>query len=405
MRLPDSNLQSPFGLYARKLTVMDVVLSLDRAGRDARVKGLYHPRRRCGHAVAEAEELDAAIERFRKTGKFVIADAQDFGSDRVLAIICSASSANEIWMQPKACSARRARARAQSSCAGFFDKIDAVPQIAKRADYKSAADMFMEKDYTAARPRTDDRLPAILVQFGGRGHRRGPQAFGMPPSTKRCEASPQFASDVRAKGLIDKIGYDDDAGNEALARAGNGAKFEPLADYARAQRCEPPITAPARSVALVEGAGEIVDGTADGGVFGGNTVIAGDDYAQAIRAGDARQDRSRRSCCAWIRPADRFRRLGADSGCDQEGAGRGQARRRQHGNACGIGRLLHLVQRRQDRRRTRHDHRLHRRAHRQGRVRQIAAACRRHRRRDRRGQERAVRFRRSRRIRTSSGRR
>ena len=38
---------------------------------------------------------------------------------------------------------------------GLFDKIQAVPQIAKRADYKSAADMYMEKGMTPAGPRAD----------------------------------------------------------------------------------------------------------------------------------------------------------------------------------------------------------------------------------------------------------
>ena len=50
---------------------------------------------------------------------------------------------------PKAISRRPGPAAEKSSCAGLFDKIHAEPQIAKRAEYKSAADMYMEKDMTA----------------------------------------------------------------------------------------------------------------------------------------------------------------------------------------------------------------------------------------------------------------
>jgi protease-4 len=285
--LQDSNAQNPFGLYTRKLTVMDVVLSLDRAGRDSRVKGLYVRVGNAGMQVAEAEELNAAIERFRKTGKFVIADAQDFGSTG-LGDYLLATSANEIWMQPKGMFGAAGAGAGAFFLKGFFDKIDAVPQIAKRADYKSAADMFMEKDYT----QPDREQTTAFLQSWYNSAAAGIAAdrkLSVSAVNEALEASPQFASDVRAKGLVDKIGYDDEAGNEALARAGNDAKFEALADYARntAQASE---YGTGTRIALVEGAGEIIDGTADGGVFGGNTVIAGDDYAQAIR--DATRDKS-----------------------------------------------------------------------------------------------------------------
>jgi protease IV len=285
--LADSNLQNPFGLYTRPLTAMDVVLSLDRAGRDSRVKGLYIRTGDGGMPVAQAEELDAAIARFRATGKFVIADAQEFGSTG-LGDYLLASSANEVWMQPKSVFGAAGAGAGEVFLRGFFDKIDAQPQIAKRAEYKSAADMFMEKDFTQP---DRDQMTAFLHSWYDSA------AAGIAANRKlstsavgeALQESPQFASDVRAKGLIDKIGFDDEAGNEALARAGNGAKFEPLADYARATGAPSDYGAGTR-VALVEGAGEIVDGSADGGVFGGKTVIAGDDYAQAIR--QATRDKS-----------------------------------------------------------------------------------------------------------------
>ncbi len=283
--LDDSNRQSPFGLYTHPLTVMDVVLALDRAGRDSRVQGLYMRVGSAGIPVAQAEELNAAIKRFRKTGKFVIADAQDFGSTG-LGDYLLATSADQIWMQPQATFSASGAGAGAFFLKGFFDKIDAVPQIAKRAEYKSAADMFMQKDYTDA----DREQTTAFLQSWYKSATDGIAADRkLSPSAvqEALQASPQFASDVRTKGLVDKIGYDDEAGDAAIARAGNGAKFEKLADYARAT-AQASEYGSGTHIALVEGAGEIVNGSADGGgLFGGNTVIAGDDYAEAIRAATA----------------------------------------------------------------------------------------------------------------------
>jgi len=285
--LEDSNIQSPFGLYGRPLTVMDVVLTLDRAGRDSRVKGLYIRTGDGGISIAEAEELDAAIKRFRAAGKFVISDAQEFGSTG-LGDYLLASSANEVWMQPKSVFGAAGAGAGEIFLRGMFDKLDAEPQIAKRAEYKSAADMFMEKDYTQP---DREQTTAFLQSWydsatAGIGANRKLSASAV---TEALNASPQFASDVRAKGLIDKIGFDDEAADQALARAGNGARFEQLATYARATDAASNYGT-GTHIALVEGSGEIVDGSADGGVFGGKTVIAGDDYARAIR--EATRDKS-----------------------------------------------------------------------------------------------------------------
>lgn len=286
--LDDSNRQNPFGLYAHPLTVMDVILALDRAERDSRVKGLYLRVGNAGIAVAQAEELNAAIERFRKSGKFVIADAQDFGSTG-LGDYLLATSANEIWMQPNGTFSAAGAGAGAFFLKGFFDKINAVPQIAKRAEYKSAADMFMQKDYTDPDREQTTRFLQSWYDSAAADIATD-RKLTVSAVNEALQASPQFASDVRTKGLVDKIGFDDEAGNEAIARAGNGAKFEQLSDYARAT-AQGSEFGSGTQIALVEGAGEIVDGSADGGgVFGSNTVIAGDDYARAIR--EATRDKS-----------------------------------------------------------------------------------------------------------------
>ncbi|MEA1938339.1 MAG: signal peptide peptidase SppA, partial [Pseudomonadota bacterium] len=57
----------------------DVVAALDMAANDSRVTGLVAQIDDAGFGLAQAQELRAAVERFRATGKFAIVHATSFG--------------------------------------------------------------------------------------------------------------------------------------------------------------------------------------------------------------------------------------------------------------------------------------------------------------------------------------
>jgi protease-4 len=284
--MPDSTSHT-FTFAPQPLSVMDVVLALDRAGRDPRVKGVFLRLGRAGLSIPRAEQLASAVKRFRATGRFVVADAQGFLSTG-LGDYLLASSANEIWMQPNSPFSAAGTGAGAVFLRGLFDKVEAVPQIVKRADYKSAADMYMEKDYT---PADRKQTTALLQSWYDTATAAAAAARKITPAklVADLQASPQFTADAKRAGLIDKVGYDDDARKAALARAGQGARAVPLRRYAAATANGSEFGAGAR-VALITGSGEIVDGSAGGGVFGTRTVIAGDDFAQAIRAAAADRD-------------------------------------------------------------------------------------------------------------------
>jgi protease-4 len=261
-------------------TVMDIVLALDRAGRDTRVKGVFMRLGSAGLPVAQAEEIGAAVARFRKTGKFVVAHSQGFVSQG-LGDYLTAASASEIWMQPKSPFSSAGEAAGAVFLRGLFDKVQAVPQIAKRSDYKSAADQFMEKDRTPAdREQTTAFVQSwydSATQAVAADRKLDPKAV-----TAVFEASPQFADDAKRAHLIDRIGYDDEAEGAARAQGGN-ADLVSIMDYARATASSGAIGS-GPSVALITGAGDIVEGsTKHGSLFEDSNVIAGDDFAEAIR--------------------------------------------------------------------------------------------------------------------------
>ena len=279
--MQDSAPPSPFNIGGRPLTVMDVVLGLDAAGRDARVKGVYMRVGGGDLSVAQAEEIGAALQRFRATGKFVIAHSQGFLSAGIGDYL-TAANADQIWMQPKSPFGAAGSGAGAIFLRGLFDKIQAEPQMVKRSDYKSFADMYMEKDYTAP---DREQVTALLTSFynDGTAAVAADRKIDQKAVQSTFDASPQSAETAMRAGLIDKTGYDDDAYAAALARAGDNAKGENFSTFARAAD-EREHFDHSGDIALIEASGDIVDGTAGGGgMFGGSTNIAGDDLSRAIR--------------------------------------------------------------------------------------------------------------------------
>jgi protease-4 len=229
-------------------------------------------------STAQAEEIGAALKRLRARGKFVIAQASAFYGAG-LGDYLAATAANEIWMQPKSDFAPSGAGGGEIFLRGLLDKVQAVPQIAKRAEYKSAADMFMEKSMTAP---DREQLTQLMqsVYDAAVGEMAAARHLSAGAVKAALEQSPQFAEDALKEKLIDRIGYDDQAKGAALARAGAGAKAIKMTDYLKTR--DDSGFAPA-NIAVVEAAGDISDGTAKRSLVGGASGIASDDLSEAIR--------------------------------------------------------------------------------------------------------------------------
>jgi protease IV len=282
--IADSSSRPALPLVDRPVTVMDLIFALDAASRDNRIKGVIM-RVGGGVSLSQSEELTAAFNRFKAHGKFVIAQATSFESPG-MGDYLTAAAANEIWMQPKSNFAVSGAAAGEIFLRGLFDKVHAVPQMAKRAEYKSAADMYTEKGMSDP---DREQLTAVMASWYDAGLSAAAAARHITKDQVKnaFEASPQFAEDAKAKGLIDRIGYDDDAQAAALARAGSGAKILKMADYIAAQDT---MTETGGNIAVIEAAGEIVDGTAHTSLLSTSAGIASDDLSAAIR--QATRDRN-----------------------------------------------------------------------------------------------------------------
>jgi len=278
---------NPFGFDEARTGVVDVVLGLDEATRDPRVKGVLLRVGTGGLGVAQAEELGDALKRFRKSGKFVIAHSQGFFHPG-LGDYLMAASADEIWMQPASFFFPAGAAATTIFYKGLFEKLEAEPQFVKRSEYKNAANVYMEKDFT---PEHREATTHVLQSWYQGATAAIAADRGMDGDVLKdfFENAPATVEEVKAKGLIDEIGYDDDAKDRAVARAGDDAEVVEFAKFAHAKR-EARQFEQGPKIAFVHAAGDIVDSPVDADPFGNDNIVAGDEYAEAIREATEDED-------------------------------------------------------------------------------------------------------------------
>lgn len=269
-----------------RLSIMDVVFTLDAAARDSRVKGVLLRAGSGDLSQPKGEELRDALSRFQRAGKFVIAHSQSFYSGS-LGDYVAVSGADQIWMQPVSTFFGAGESSATPFLKGLFDKIDAVPQFVQRYEYKNAANIFTETDYTPAHREASMRVlqswyDSAVSETAASRHldaRAVAAAF---------DQNPAMAEVAKQKGLITNIGYEDEARSAARSKAGAASRMFDFARYRQATRYRGAGFG-AAEIALIHAAGDITEGKANTGLAGG-TGITGDTYADAIRDAAARRN-------------------------------------------------------------------------------------------------------------------
>ena len=187
---------------------------------------------------------------------------------------------------------------------GTLDKLNAEPQIAKRAEYKSAADMFMEKQMS---PADREQLTALMNsvydaavdQMAANRHltrAAGDRGAGSQPAIRRGGPQPPSWSTVSAMTTR--------PAPPPLARAGAGAKSIKFTDYVKNTRrppSAPPISPLSRRRARSATAPPRTRCSTPRRASPATTCRRRSARRRATRT-------SRPSCCGWIRPAARSRR-------------------------------------------------------------------------------------------------
>src|SRR6266550_829031 len=285
--MEDKSSVSLLDLGEAKLSIMDVVMGLDRAARDGRVKGIFMRVGTADLSVPKAEELRDALKHFQESGKFVIAHSQSFYSS-ALGDYTAAAGADQIWMQPVSTFFSAGTSTTTLFFKGLFDKVNAVPQFVQRYEYKNAANVFTQTDFT---PPHREATLRVLQSWYDSATAEASADRKLDPAvlTSIMDAAPATVEAVKDKGLITNIGYDDEARDAAKARAGAGAEVTSFEHYVQTTRNRGAgFGAP--TIALVHAAGDIVEGGDDSPLSQSTTSVAGDTFSKAIR--EAAEDKN-----------------------------------------------------------------------------------------------------------------
>jgi protease-4 len=284
----DTKSSNPFA--EQGLAVVDIVAALARAENDDRVKCAFMRVGGGSISGAHVEEIRAAIASFKAKKKFVIAYSQGFNSNG-MGEYWLASSADEIWLQPVSELGTAGIASQAMFFKGLLDKIDAKAEIGQRYEYKNAGAPFISDDYSPAHREATERLLKSIFENATTAIAKD-RKMTTEQYVALVNSGPHLTQAALDAKLIDKQGYDDDAEDAALKRAGKDSKLVSLSEYLKKagnpwkQRDGMQGSSP---IALIEGEGAINDGeSSEGGFGGGERTMGGDTLAKAIR--DATED-------------------------------------------------------------------------------------------------------------------
>ena len=257
-----------------------LVESLDRGGRDPRIKGAVV---RVGPLYAgwgKVQELRDAIKRFRKSGKPVYAHLEYAGNQEYyLATACT-----RICAVPSALLLVSGLSAEVTFYGHTLDKLGVEAEFEGVGKYKNAPNQFTEAGFTQPhREQTEALLDSLHAQYVG----AIAESRGRTPGEARelIEAGPYDGASALAAGLVDELVYRDE-----LERRLDGEERLTPGRYVRASRSFGLDSRP--RIALVYAVGEIVAGESQSGPWSGDLVGA-DTLARALR--EARDDKKVRA--------------------------------------------------------------------------------------------------------------
>ncbi|HEX4834260.1 MAG TPA: signal peptide peptidase SppA [Trebonia sp.] len=281
-------------LTMRRPRLPDTLEALGRAAADDRVRVLVVKVGGSRLGMAVIQELRAAVEAFRATGKPAIAWAETFG-EFVQGNLpyYLATAFDKIWLQPTGALGLTGPAIEQLFLHDALAKVGVAFQSAQRWEYKSAAEPLTGTGFSGPAREAGERLLGSVTEqiAGGIAATRG-----KTPARARdlFARGPFLAAQALDEGLVDELGYRDEVYDAARKAAGPEATLLYLHRYQRGtafanvqQEVQRRITTPGgeRYVAMVYVQGTIRSGRSGRGSGGtGGSGVGSDTAGAALRA-------------------------------------------------------------------------------------------------------------------------
>ena len=280
--VPNTSVTRAFGTPPP--TTRDIVDALDRGAKDDRVVGLVARIGAAPMGLAQIQEFRDAVLRFRKSGKPTVAWAETFGEFGTgNGAYYLASAFDTIDLQPSGDVGLTGLMYESPFVRKMFDKLDIVPRMDHRYEYKNAMNMYTETRYTA--PHREAMETLMNSQFGQivRGIAQG-RKLTEPEVRATFDRGPFLGQQAVDAKLVDGLLYRDEVYDRMRKKAGSDAKLLYLDRYL--ERAGRPHAAGVK-VALIYGVGAVQRGSGGFSPLTGS-AMGSDTVAAAFRA--ARED-------------------------------------------------------------------------------------------------------------------
>ena len=257
-----------------------ILRALHEAGADQHVVGLIA---KVGGPLpwAAMQELRLGVEAFAASGKPTLAWAESFGEGSGdMSAYVLATGFDEIWLQPGGGLGLLGVGVETTFVRGALDRLGIEPQLEQRYEYKNAADRVMRTELTPAHRAALDRLADSIFTDAVAAIATGRE---MDPARVRelADTGPRTAPQARDVGLVDFLGYRDEAYAAIRHRVGSDAELL-FADRWHSRRRPHLPTRRKGHVALVEVRGTIVSGRTRRSPMG--RQVGSDSVGSALRA-------------------------------------------------------------------------------------------------------------------------
>lgn len=258
------------GRNENSITLRKVVETLDKAGRDQRIVGIYIDGSNASSEVgyASLREMRQALEKFRKTGKKIIAYSTDWNEKEYYL----SSVANQIVVNPMGAMEMNGLSSQPIFLAGALQKYGIGVQIVRVGKFKGAVEpLILDK----LSPENREQTQKLLDDIWGEWRRAVGKSRNIQPQKLQAIANNQpilEATAAQANGLVDKTAYQDQVFTELKKLTGQEEKDQTLTKISLGDYAEVPGESvdSDQKIALVYAEGEIVNGSGNDGEIGGD---------------------------------------------------------------------------------------------------------------------------------------
>ncbi|HMF76623.1 MAG TPA: signal peptide peptidase SppA [Bryobacteraceae bacterium] len=270
---PSVEIPVPFLQAQTSPTVRDVWTALRGAASDNRIKAIVLQPRGIGAGWGKLQELRQQLTNFKKSGKPVYAYLQSPGSREYYL----ASVADRIFVSPDDMLGVKGFLLQELYFKNTLDKFGVSVQVDHIGKYKDAGDLFTKTNMS---PETREVLNQVLDQLYGEFCAAVGQSRHKSADEVRnlVDAGPFLASQAKADGLIDELGYEDDVYGSLKKKLGlRDLNKTNIKTYFRA------VPGKGDRIALLAGEGDIVRGDPDDGTLGGQAAFSASAFSKVVR--------------------------------------------------------------------------------------------------------------------------